>query len=311
MKKLFLFLLPIVFATGVFFSDFSPAFAASSSGLVPCGNTGQGACTLCHLLVGIHGIITWLRNLLLIAATVAIVISGFLYIFAAGNTGKMENAKKILFTSLQGFALVLSAWLIVNTILLLISAKEDLGVGKTNWYTFDCNTVSTTTKSQTTQGGETVTPPSPNECKPTNNGCGGLSAPNGGCEYTSAELAAKLACMKSKNVGAVVTSVTKNGVSDWCQKCAWTYSGSSYCAHSENSCHFGGKNCKGTSQAVDFNKSDAVAQAAKECGFDTVIWKATAYYRSGSGYASKGASDHTDHVHASVNNKTCGCDYLK
>lgn len=146
------------------------------------------------------------------------------------------------------------------------------------------------------------------QCNPTNNGCGGLAVDTrvgDGCNYTSSNLASKLACIKSKVPTAIVTSVTKNGVSDWCSACAWNYGGEGKCAHTKNSCHFGGKNCKGTSVAVDLTASDTVAQAALSCGFDTVIWQGREL-RTG-----KAASDHTDHVHASVDNKACGCDYQK
>jgi hypothetical protein len=124
-----------------------PAIALAD-GIVPCGNSGQGACTLCHLIIGIYNLIAWGKNILVTAAIVAIFISGIMYILAAGGA-MMETAKKFLTSSIIGFTIVLGAWLMVSTVMWMLSAKTDLGINKpqSNWYgvnsiKFDCDATS-------------------------------------------------------------------------------------------------------------------------------------------------------------------------
>jgi hypothetical protein len=120
---------------------------AFAQGIVPCGNSSQSPCTLCHLIVGIFNLITWGRNILLIITIVGIFFAGILYMISSGSK-LAEQAKKLLTSSIVGFVLVLTAWLVVATIMWLISAKPDLGINKTgaNWQTgsisFDCNSQS-------------------------------------------------------------------------------------------------------------------------------------------------------------------------
>ena len=126
----------------------SSAIAGQSGGIVPCGsgNTVGGACTLCHLIIGINNLIKYGLGILITISVVAIFIAGIIYIISSG-TPLMEQAKKALSAALVGFTLVLTAWLIVATVMWILSAQSDLGIGKTgsNWQTasisYTCSTV--------------------------------------------------------------------------------------------------------------------------------------------------------------------------
>jgi hypothetical protein len=117
-----------------------PAEAA----LVPCGTKeNPSACTLCHLVVGINGIIQWGLGVMTVIAIVVIVAMAILYIVSAGDGEKTKTAKKGITTSLVGFALMLAAWIIVNTIITILA--PNIGVEKgANWWTFQCGTGSST-----------------------------------------------------------------------------------------------------------------------------------------------------------------------
>jgi len=115
-----------------------PLASINAAGLVPCGGTGEAPCTLCDLIIGIYEIISWLRNILVAVAFVAIFIAGIMYVISSGDEEMMKRAKGFLSTSLIGFTIVLCAWLIVNTIMWSLSTNEDLGIGQKNWYTFTC-----------------------------------------------------------------------------------------------------------------------------------------------------------------------------
>ncbi|HEX7586292.1 MAG TPA: hypothetical protein VF390_01520 [Patescibacteria group bacterium] len=111
----------------------------TSSKLVPdCGVTGR-PCTLCHFIVGFHNLVQYGLYWVITFALVGIFISGVMYILSAGNEKMITDAKSFMKASLIGFVVVAGAWMIVNTTLQVLSANTDLGVGATNWYTFNCN----------------------------------------------------------------------------------------------------------------------------------------------------------------------------
>ncbi|MDD4607340.1 MAG: transglycosylase SLT domain-containing protein [Patescibacteria group bacterium] len=119
--------------------------------------------------------------------------------------------------------------------------------------------------------------------------------------HASPQLAQLINCMRNeldkKGLGEYrITSISDNAILRGnCQ--VWSAGGyTSACAHSINSCHYGGRNCVGQSYAADFSfrlGEDPAANlrdAAKKCG-------ASAFLNEG------------DHLHISVGEAAgCGCD---
>ncbi len=151
--------------SGFFFLSFIftalplPADAA----LVPCGrNAGTAAemapCTLCHIIVGGKGIIDWGLGIMTVVAIVVIVAMAIFYIVSIGNEGMMSTAKSGIKASLVGFAVILSAWLIVNVVLTLLVNKGFLdGIKQGSMFTFTCDTTSSTVTTGATGTGATGT----------------------------------------------------------------------------------------------------------------------------------------------------------
>ena len=122
--------------------------SSTSTGLVPCGGRGEDPCTLCHFIVGIHGIIAWFMGVMVFLALTIITAMGVLYVVSGGNEGLMKTAKGGLSSALIGILVVLFAWLIVNVIMFwILPSKTDLGVQAgfsiTNGFQFECSTTST------------------------------------------------------------------------------------------------------------------------------------------------------------------------
>lgn len=148
------FILPLA----LFLFLFSPNI--SSAGIVPCGGATD-PCTLCHLIIGIHNLIDWGKNILVTLAIVAIFIAGIIYIISSGNEKMISQAKSFLTASLVGFAVTLAAWLIVDvTIIWIANANPDLNIGIINWNTFTCDTSSSALKGSTptSPGSSPITP---------------------------------------------------------------------------------------------------------------------------------------------------------
>ncbi|MFZ3031696.1 MAG: hypothetical protein WA082_01550 [Candidatus Moraniibacteriota bacterium] len=145
MKHLFLttfFLLGMAFALAP--SD------VQAAGLVPCGlNEGTPAekapCTVCHIIIGGNGVIAWGLKIMATIAIVVIFAMGVLYIVSAGDQGLMQKAKGGIWAALIGFAIMLSAWLIVNIVLAVLVDKSKepfLGLVQNGTFNFSCDTSS-------------------------------------------------------------------------------------------------------------------------------------------------------------------------
>ncbi len=130
------------------------ATTTPSSSLVPCGrsiddsNTAEvetDPCTICHIIVGGNRLMTWGRNIMSIIAITVIVAMGILYIVSAGNEGMMKTAKSGMMAALVGFAIMLSAWLIVNVVMNVLVDKGSpdkpfLGLMQDGKFYFYCDT---------------------------------------------------------------------------------------------------------------------------------------------------------------------------
>ncbi|MDD2766961.1 MAG: hypothetical protein PHH40_04380 [Candidatus Moranbacteria bacterium] len=136
-----------IFFLSIFFFSFFLTFApiSASAALIPCGrNSGTAAemapCTICHIIVGGSGIITWGLSIMTVIAIVVIVAMAILYIVSAGDEGMMSTAKGGIKAAFIGFAVMLSAWLIVMTVLRVTSANvPGLGISARG-FTFSCDT---------------------------------------------------------------------------------------------------------------------------------------------------------------------------
>jgi len=114
-------------------------------GLVPCGRTCDdpctkncecAPCTLCHLFVLFKRIVDFLTiNIVFPLAILMIVVGGVMFLTAGGDPGRIGNAKKILTATVIGLAIILAAWLIVDTVIMFLVPSSS---PFQNWETIDC-----------------------------------------------------------------------------------------------------------------------------------------------------------------------------
>lgn len=125
----------------------SPAEAA----LVPCGRSSgtaaeQAPCTICHVVIGAQGLIQWGLNIMTIIAITVTFAMAVLYVISAGDEGMMGTAKGGIKAALIGFAVMLSAWLIVNVVLTVLSVNSSGPLGglvQNGTFKFSCDPNST------------------------------------------------------------------------------------------------------------------------------------------------------------------------
>ena len=176
MKILFAFFLVIL--GGAFLL---PLFS-DAAGLVPCGGCNadldpvsgvcplgqeQSACNICHTFVLINRIITFLLvpsaiNSLVaivpIAAAVLLALGGFFIFSSAGNTGRLEQGKKIITATVIGLLIIYGSWVFINLLLTSLGVAGWTGLG--TWWQIECGSIpllTFTAKSPTVFLGDSIT----------------------------------------------------------------------------------------------------------------------------------------------------------
>ena len=103
------------------------------SGLIPCGRSGNGGasepCTACHAVVGVKRLMDYLTSIMVVVAITVIVAMGVLYILSGVNVDLKKRAKAGLQAVFFGLVFVLSAWLIVSTILRFMANEQFVSGG--------------------------------------------------------------------------------------------------------------------------------------------------------------------------------------
>ena len=97
------------------------ASSASAAGLVPCGGHSEGECTFNDLVGMVQGIISFLLYIGVFIGVLMISYAGFTLVISQGNQSAMEKAKSRIWNVVIGFVIMLLAYLVVNTILFVLT----------------------------------------------------------------------------------------------------------------------------------------------------------------------------------------------
>lgn len=130
----------VPFSNGTVAAQSAPSSALESggySGLIPCGRSGnQGEasmpCTACHAVVGAKRLMDYLTGIMVVVAVAVIVAMGVLYILSGVNVDLKKTAKGGIRAVFIGLVLMLSAWLIVSTILRFMASDQFIQGGSTD-----------------------------------------------------------------------------------------------------------------------------------------------------------------------------------
>lgn len=87
---------------------------AHADGLIPCKGS---ACTTEDFYTLIANIVRFGLDFAVMIAVVAILWGGFLILISAGDPGRQSQGKDAIKAAVVGLIIVLSAWLIVNTLI--------------------------------------------------------------------------------------------------------------------------------------------------------------------------------------------------
>jgi hypothetical protein len=114
MKLIYFFYLVIIL-----FSSTAPVFAQDS--FFPCSGAD---CTICHLGIVINKLIKYAVQFAFVAATIATLIGGGYIMFGGSNPGYLETGKKAIYGAVIGLIIILSAWIVVDTIFKILVGGE-------------------------------------------------------------------------------------------------------------------------------------------------------------------------------------------
>lgn len=135
MAKYFQFILIISLIVLIGFSIFAPIVFAA--GLVPCGNPGQKACTVCDFFSMADDIIKYtIKYIVPTVAAILMVVGAFFYMTAGGLASQIKKGHDIITSTVIGVVIVLLAWIIVDSAIKALTGKSQL-LGKP-WSTIEC-----------------------------------------------------------------------------------------------------------------------------------------------------------------------------
>jgi len=109
----------------------------NAAGLVPCGGPGESACNTCHLLVLVQNVLEFALKMAFLVIIGFIVYGGFRWIFSLGKEENLKAGRQIITNAIIGLIIILTAWIIVNTVFWAI--KQMGGDDYTGtWFHIEC-----------------------------------------------------------------------------------------------------------------------------------------------------------------------------
>ncbi|HCI05550.1 MAG: hypothetical protein UX26_C0001G0015 [Parcubacteria group bacterium GW2011_GWC1_45_9] len=109
---------------------------SASAALVQCTVSETGAlCSFCQLLATIQSTFNFILGLVFLGAVILIAKAGLEMYFTAGDPGKVQAALKNILKVVVGIVIVITAWAVVNTILVFFARP---GSPPTFWNNISC-----------------------------------------------------------------------------------------------------------------------------------------------------------------------------
>jgi hypothetical protein len=113
---MYTFFISIFFFTALLFAS-STTYAQDTTSFVQLSGCTGIDCTACHVVNMANGIIKWLIGITFLIFAALLMIAGVRLVTSAGNPSELSAAKEKFINAFIGFLIILSAWLIVDTIM--------------------------------------------------------------------------------------------------------------------------------------------------------------------------------------------------
>ena len=96
---------------------FVPASVSAQTGIAQLAGCSGVDCSACNIVDMANGGIKWLIGILFIVFALLLAIAGVKLVTSGGNHSALDEAKSSFTNAIVGFLIILSAWLIVDTIM--------------------------------------------------------------------------------------------------------------------------------------------------------------------------------------------------
>ncbi|HED37915.1 MAG TPA: hypothetical protein ENI76_06695 [Ignavibacteria bacterium] len=93
---------------------------AQAGGLVPCNGPD---CNLCDVAKLAENSISFIVQISFVISALLFTYAGFLFLTAGADSGKVSSARKIFTNTIIGIVIILTAWLVVNVILTVLTGQ--------------------------------------------------------------------------------------------------------------------------------------------------------------------------------------------
>jgi hypothetical protein len=116
------------------------AFGQERGGFVPCGWEGN-PCQACHLAEMGQKVVSWLIKAIILVITLIFMWAGMKMVMSRGDMGAVSEARSMMTNSAIGFVILLSAWLVIDTVLKISIDTEKIqnaGFKFGVWYEISC-----------------------------------------------------------------------------------------------------------------------------------------------------------------------------
>lgn len=112
-----------------------PVALSYAKPLVPCDGPD---CRLCDIVTLGQNIITWLIGVMATLCALVVAIAGLKMVTAGGNHGAVTEARNMMTNVVIGFIIILSAWLVVDTIMKMFLDEQVFGTRYGPWNEIKC-----------------------------------------------------------------------------------------------------------------------------------------------------------------------------
>jgi len=124
-KKIYIFLSGLLLSIPSITSAQNIWKGATCGGTSPIVDGGPpGPCSFCDAVIVGNNIITYLTELAILVTVSMIVYGAITMMISGGNQSKFEDGKSKMTSAIIGLVVVLSAWVIVNTIMHLLAGNS-------------------------------------------------------------------------------------------------------------------------------------------------------------------------------------------
>lgn len=189
----FIAFLLVFLGSAFFFGEF-----AQAADLVPCSGA---SCSTCDVVKVANGVVGWLAIALASIGGLVLMFAGVKMVTSAGNMGAIESAKEMMVNVIIGYLILLSAWLVIDTVMKTFVGDEIPGYGP--WNEIECSTSPKATPFNVAPsgggggGGVAVNPGSLVQCPVSNSACSPAALQAAGFTQSQANVMSCIAITES------------------------------------------------------------------------------------------------------------------